>query len=228
MRNPDERAASLALRDGGPEPVRRAIDWYRTHDRLRCGDPIAMAADALAAYRKDVAVGKDALLICDTTEMADALNRRIHDDTIPADAPTVTAARGQRIAVGDLILSRRNDPTIDVCTPPHATCAADRSATVTAGASPPSTRDESRCRRTPRRPSPRRLRRRLRPRARHPRLRHHRALRPRRHRGHHPRRTRREHHPRVALRRDDPRPRRQHRLPLRANDRTRIRPNPIH
>ena len=48
------------------------------------------------------------------TEMADALNRRIHDDTIPADAPTVTAARGQRIAVGDLILSRRNDPTVDV------------------------------------------------------------------------------------------------------------------
>ena len=117
MRNPEERTASLALRDGGPEPVRKAIDWYRDHDRLRCGEAIAMATDALAGYRRDVAVGKDALLLCDTTEMADALNRRIHDDTIPADAPTVTAARGQRIAAGDLILSRRNDPTIEVWQP---------------------------------------------------------------------------------------------------------------
>ena len=38
MRDPDERAASLALRDGGPASVRRAIGWYRTHDRLHCGD----------------------------------------------------------------------------------------------------------------------------------------------------------------------------------------------
>ena len=52
--------------------------------------------------------------MCDTKEMADALNQRIHDETIDADAPTVTAARGQRIAVGDLIISRRNDPSIGV------------------------------------------------------------------------------------------------------------------
>jgi hypothetical protein len=125
MRNPDERAASLALRDGEPESVRTAVDWYRTHDRLRCGDPIAMAADALAGYRKDVAVGKDALLLCDTMEIADALNRRIHDDTIPTDAPTVTAARGHRIAPGDLILSRRNDPTIDIWQATDRNSAAD-------------------------------------------------------------------------------------------------------
>jgi hypothetical protein len=73
-----------------------------------------MAHDALAGYQRDVAVGKDALPLCDTTEMADALNRRIHDDTITPDAPTVTAARGHRIATGDLILTRRNNPTIEV------------------------------------------------------------------------------------------------------------------
>ena len=39
-----------------------------------------MAADALAAYRADTAAGKDALLVCDTTEMADALNQRLHDE----------------------------------------------------------------------------------------------------------------------------------------------------
>ena len=52
--------------------------------------------------------------MCDTTEMCDALNRRIHHATVHADAPTVTAARGQRIAVGDLIISRRNDSTMRI------------------------------------------------------------------------------------------------------------------
>jgi hypothetical protein len=114
MRDPAERAASIAVRAGGPAPVRRAVEWYRTHDRLHTGDPIAMAHDAMAAYRADTAAGKDALVVCDTTEMADALNRRLHDETVDAKAPTVTAARGHRIGVGDLIISRRNDPAIGV------------------------------------------------------------------------------------------------------------------
>lgn len=114
MRDPDERAASLALRDGGPSAVRRAVEWYRRHDRLHTGDPVAMAHDALAAYRPDVAAGKDALLACDTVEMCDAINRRLHDESLDANAPTVTAARGHRVAVGDLIISRRNDPTVAI------------------------------------------------------------------------------------------------------------------
>jgi ATP-dependent exoDNAse (exonuclease V) alpha subunit len=114
MRDPEERSASLALRDGGPAPRRRAIDWYRTHRRLHAGDPVTMAHDVGNAYAADINAGKDALLVCDTTEMCDALNRRIHDAKVAADAPTVTAARGQRIAVGDLIISRRNDATMRI------------------------------------------------------------------------------------------------------------------
>lgn len=112
MRNPEERAASLALRSGEPAKVRAAIDWYRNHDRLRCGDQIAMATDALEGYRRDVAVGKDALLLCDTIEMADALNHRLHDEHVAGDAATVTGARNHRLGVGDLILTRRNDAMI--------------------------------------------------------------------------------------------------------------------
>jgi conjugative relaxase-like TrwC/TraI family protein len=112
MRDPNERTASLALRNGGPASLRRAIAWYRTHDRLHCGDQITMAADALAAYKTDVVAGKDALLVCDTTDMADALNQRLHRDTIAAEAPTVTGARGHHIAVGDVIRTRYNDVSI--------------------------------------------------------------------------------------------------------------------
>jgi hypothetical protein len=59
------------------------------------------------------AAGKDSLLICDTWEMADALNRRLHD-TLTAGGPTAQASREQELRVGDLIVSRRNDATITV------------------------------------------------------------------------------------------------------------------
>jgi ATP-dependent exoDNAse (exonuclease V) alpha subunit len=113
MRNPEERQASLALRSGHGNHLRQAIGWYRTHDRLHTGDPIAMASDALAEYLTDRERGKDSLLVCDTWEMADALNRRLHD-TLTTTGPTADAARQQELRVGDLIVSRRNDFTIDV------------------------------------------------------------------------------------------------------------------
>jgi conjugative relaxase-like TrwC/TraI family protein len=114
MTDPAERHASLALRDGEPKAIRDAVDWYRKHDRLHSGDAITMAADALAAYTADTKLGRDALLVCDTTEMVDALNLRIHNDRMDPDAATVTVARGQQVAVGDVIISRRNDPTIEI------------------------------------------------------------------------------------------------------------------
>jgi len=112
MTDPEERHASLALREGEPKAVRDALDWYRSNDRLHCGDAITMAADALAAYSADTNLGRDALLVCDTTEMVDALNVRIHHERIHPEAPTMTVARGQQVAVGDVIISRRNDPTL--------------------------------------------------------------------------------------------------------------------
>lgn len=114
MRDADERTASLALRNGGPRPLRRAIEWYRHQDRLRCGDEVTMAHDALADYRADVTAGKDALLIPDSWELCDALNTKIHADRLAADAPTVTAARGHQIGAGDIVVTRKNDARIPV------------------------------------------------------------------------------------------------------------------
>jgi conjugative relaxase-like TrwC/TraI family protein len=114
MRDPEERRASLALRDGDKSAARRAVEWYRDHDRLHSGDQITMAADALEAYRHDIAAGKDALLVCETTEMVDALNQRLHREHHGPGTSTVVGMRGQRVAVGDLIVTRRNDPTVDL------------------------------------------------------------------------------------------------------------------
>ena len=119
MADTEERDTSLALRAAHGNRLRTAIKWYRDHGRLHSGDPIAMADDALDAYLADRTTGKDALLICDTWEMADALNRRLHD-TLAPDRPTVTVARDQPVSIGDIIMSRSNDITITVRPSPEA------------------------------------------------------------------------------------------------------------
>jgi conjugative relaxase-like TrwC/TraI family protein len=119
MRNPDERDASLALRSAHGHRLRTAIGWYRIHDRLHTGDPIAMAADAMAAYIEARASGKDAAIVCDKWDIADAINRRLHDTYTAADAASLQVARDQEVRVGDLIVSRRNDATVDVRPGPH-------------------------------------------------------------------------------------------------------------
>jgi ATP-dependent exoDNAse (exonuclease V) alpha subunit len=141
MRDPAERDSSLALRCARGNRLRKAIGWYRTHERLHTGDPIAMAADATNAYLTARAEGKDVAILCDTWEIADAINQRLHDHFTAADAPAVTVARDQQVRPGDLILSRHNDATVTM-KPAHTIGEVSRptkSATATAGASSPST-----------------------------------------------------------------------------------------
>ena len=73
-----------------------------------------------------MAKGHDALLICDTTEMARALNRRLHEQRVGRDEPTLAVANGEWVGVGDLIISRRNDPDVTVIDNPRATEPAPR------------------------------------------------------------------------------------------------------
>ncbi|BBZ40621.1 MobF family relaxase [Mycobacterium conspicuum] len=114
MRDPAERDASLALRSGRGNRLRKAVGWYRSHDRLRTGDAVTMAADATTAYITARAEGKDAAILCDTWDIADAINQRLHDHYTRPDAPSVQVARDQQARAGDLILSRHNDATVAV------------------------------------------------------------------------------------------------------------------
>jgi conjugative relaxase-like TrwC/TraI family protein len=114
MRDPAERDASLALRSARGNRLRKAVGWYRNHDRLHTGDHVAMAADATNAYIKARAEGKDVAILCDTWEIADAINQRLHDRFTAADATSVPVARDQLVRASDLILSRHNDATLTV------------------------------------------------------------------------------------------------------------------
>ena len=49
------------------------------------------------------------------------INRRLHDTYTAAETPSVRVARDQEVRVGDLILSRNNDATVDVRPGPHHT-----------------------------------------------------------------------------------------------------------
>jgi conjugative relaxase-like TrwC/TraI family protein len=114
MRDAGERDASLALRSGRGNRLRKAIGWYRTHDRLHTGDQVAMAADATTAYITARTQGKDVAILCDKWEIADAINQRLGDHFTNPNTASVVVARDQRVRVGDLILSRRNDATLTV------------------------------------------------------------------------------------------------------------------
>ena len=51
--------------------------------------------------------------ICDTWELADALNHRLHH-ALTVKGPAVHPDRDHHIRKGDIIISRRNDATVDV------------------------------------------------------------------------------------------------------------------
>ena len=114
MKDPEERAASVALGQGGPAPRRRAVQWYADNGRLAIGDDVAMAEDAVTAWKADVEAGRDALLIGDRRATVDALNVKIHNERVDAQAEAVKVGRGQRVAVGDVIITRQNDARIEL------------------------------------------------------------------------------------------------------------------
>jgi hypothetical protein len=78
-------------------------------DRLHTGDQIAMAADATNAYINARSEGKDVAILCDTWEVADAINQRLQDHFTNPDTASASVSREQQVRVGDLVLSRHND-----------------------------------------------------------------------------------------------------------------------
>ena len=126
MRDPEEKEASLQPRNGDAPELKQAVDWYRDHDRLSIGDPVAMAEDVYAAYLTDRQNRKDSIIICDTREMTDSLNMRLHQTlrgdaaaraAIPNGDIAVKVSRDHQVAVGDIILTRNNDATIECVLP---------------------------------------------------------------------------------------------------------------
>jgi conjugative relaxase-like TrwC/TraI family protein len=104
-----EKTASLGLRQGNAE----SIDVYVAHDRVRDGSTEAMADAAYEAWRADTRAGRATVLISDSNEAVASLNLRARTELIlegRVDAlREVDLHDGTRAAVGDTVITRRND-----------------------------------------------------------------------------------------------------------------------
>lgn len=107
-----EKIASVQLRDGDVE----GIDAYAEHERVLEGDSDAMMDAAYAKWRQDVRHGNSSVLIADSNDAVAALNVRARAERILegeiAGPDEVALHAGNAAAVGDIVLTRRNDRTL--------------------------------------------------------------------------------------------------------------------
>ena len=112
-----ERDASLRLRRGDAS----ALDDYDQHGRI-CGAPPDEAMDRAAkAYVASYLAGRDVILAAADWARCRELSARIRDDLIHlglVDASqTIQIAEGAEASVGDLIICRNNDHTVEAGEP---------------------------------------------------------------------------------------------------------------
>ncbi|MFF2633489.1 MobF family relaxase [Microbacterium sp. NPDC058021] len=104
-----EKDASLDLRNGRLQ----ALDVYGSHHRIVGGDADAMADEAYTAWLTDVRRGMSSVLIADTGDAVDALNRQARAELILSgvlDASAEAPLRdGAAASVGDIVITRKND-----------------------------------------------------------------------------------------------------------------------
>ena len=112
-----EKDASMALRRGEVE----VIGTYARQNRIREGDTDHMLDAAYQAWRSDVAAGETSILVTESAQVLRALNERARAERLLVDGAhegrEVTLGDGAHASVGDLVITRRNDRTLQ--TTPH-------------------------------------------------------------------------------------------------------------
>jgi hypothetical protein len=106
-----EKSASLGLRNGEVE----VISTYARQDRIREGDTDQMLDAAYEAWRTDGHAGRGSVLVAESSQAVRALNKRARAERLilegADDGREVHLAEG-RASVGDVVITRRNDRTI--------------------------------------------------------------------------------------------------------------------
>ncbi len=105
-----EQQASLQLRSGRAE----ALDAYFAHRRVTTGTFADLAGDAARRWIDHTAAGGSVAVVAETNEHVDRLNAAIQDQRRTygqLGSQGVRVAGGETAAVGDLVVTRRNDRT---------------------------------------------------------------------------------------------------------------------
>lgn len=115
FKSPAEAAAGLALHDADPA----GIAFYIDHHRIHVGTEDTAADMAYRAWRDDLAVGADSILLAPTNDIITTLNARARADRIATtpgaeDQSVVVLSDGLHASVGDTIRTRRNNRRIPI------------------------------------------------------------------------------------------------------------------
>ncbi|KGJ01381.1 hypothetical protein ES20_00085 [Rothia aeria] len=113
FKNPEEAAATLALREPPLVGTDKPFEFYKDNGRIVAGDADAMIEDVFRGYSADIQAGKQSIMIASTNETVTRLNdlaqaHAIEHGQVSTGAGAVALHNSSRAHVGDTIVTRKN------------------------------------------------------------------------------------------------------------------------
>lgn len=113
FKNPDEAAATLALREPPLVGDDKPFDWYKGQGRVVAGESDVMVEQVFTAWRDDTTAGKQSIMIASTNETVGKLNdlaqaHAMERGHVRPEHGSVRLHNEARAHVGDVIVTRQN------------------------------------------------------------------------------------------------------------------------
>lgn len=113
FKNPDEAAATLALREPPLVGDDQPFDWYKDQGRVVAGESDVMVEQVFTAWREDTTAGKQSIMIASTNETVGKLNdlaqaHAMERGHVHPEHGSVLLHNEARAHVGDVIVTRQN------------------------------------------------------------------------------------------------------------------------
>lgn len=113
FKNPDEAAATLALREPPLVGADAPFDWYKAQGRVVAGESDVMVEQVFTAWRDDTTAGKQSIMIASTNETVGKLNdlaqaHAMERGHVRPEHGSVRLHNEARAHVGDVVVTRKN------------------------------------------------------------------------------------------------------------------------
>lgn len=113
FKNPDEAAATLALREPPLVGDDKPFDWYKDQGRVVAGESDVMVEQVFTAWRDDTTAGKQSIMIASTNETVGKLNdlaqaHAMERGHVRPEHGSVRLHNEARAHVGDVVVTRKN------------------------------------------------------------------------------------------------------------------------
>lgn len=113
FKNPDEAAATLALREPPLVGDDKPFDWYKGQGRVVAGESDVMVEQVFTAWREDTTAGKQSIMIASTNETVGKLNdlaqaHAMERGHVHPEHGSVRLHNEARAHVGDVVVTRQN------------------------------------------------------------------------------------------------------------------------